>query len=65
MYYKPWIFARNIPYLMGESRNVYIILIGKTELEIPLEKPRRKWDDNIKMDHKEVECNYVDWTDVA
>jgi len=39
---------------MGESRGVYRILVGKSEGKIPLGRPRRKWEDNIKMDLQEV-----------
>jgi hypothetical protein len=35
---------------MGEKRDAYRILVGKPEEESPIERPRRKWDDNIKMD---------------
>ena len=34
----------------GEGRGVYRILVGKTEGHSPLGKPRRRWEDNIKMD---------------
>jgi hypothetical protein len=35
---------------MGEKRNAYRILVGKPEGKSPLERPRRRWVDNIKMD---------------
>jgi len=35
---------------MGERRGVYRVLVGKPEGKIPLGKPRRRWEDNIKMD---------------
>jgi hypothetical protein len=35
---------------MGEKRNAYSILVGKPEGKRPLGKPRRRWEDNIKMD---------------
>jgi hypothetical protein len=35
---------------MGEKRNAYGILVGKTEGKKPLGRPRRRWVDNIKMD---------------
>jgi len=34
---------------MGKSRGVYGVLVGKPEGKKPLEKPRRRWEDNIKM----------------
>jgi hypothetical protein len=35
---------------VGEGRNVYRVLVGKPEGKKPLEKPRRRWKDAIKMD---------------
>ena len=39
---------------MGEGRGVYRILVGKPEGKRPLGRPRRRWEDNIKMDLQEV-----------
>ncbi|KAJ4442562.1 hypothetical protein ANN_04149 [Periplaneta americana] len=39
---------------MGESRNAYRVLVGKPEGKRPLGRPRRRWEDNIKMDLREV-----------
>jgi hypothetical protein len=39
---------------MGEKRSAYRILVGKPEGKRSLERPRHKWDDNIKMDLVEV-----------
>jgi hypothetical protein len=39
---------------MGENRNVYRLLVGKPEGKRPLERPRRRWIYNIKMDLLEV-----------
>jgi hypothetical protein len=39
---------------MGEGRGVYRVLVGKPEGKRPLGKPRRRWEDNIKMDLQEV-----------
>jgi hypothetical protein len=36
--------------LTGEGRNVYRVLMGKPEGKTPLERPRRRWEDGIKMD---------------
>jgi hypothetical protein len=44
----------------GEIRSAYGVLVGKPEGRRPLERPRRRWEDNIKMDLKEVECRV--WT---
>jgi len=35
---------------MGERRGTYGVLVGKPEEMIPLGRPRRRWEDNIKMD---------------
>jgi hypothetical protein len=34
---------------MGERRSAYRVLVGKSECKKPLERPRHKWEDNIKM----------------
>ena len=49
----------------GASRCVYRALVGKPEGKRPLESPRRKWEDNIKMDLQEVECGGTDWIELA
>jgi hypothetical protein len=36
---------------MGERRGLYRMLVGKTVGKRPLERPKRRWEDNIKMDH--------------
>ena len=50
---------------MGERRGVYRILVGKHEGKTPLGRPRRRWEDNIKMDLQEVGCGCMDWIEVA
>ena len=52
---------------MGERRGVlvYRVLVGKPEGKRPLGRPRRRREDNIKMDLKEVVCGGVDWIDLA
>jgi hypothetical protein len=50
---------------MGESRGVYMVLVGRPEGQRPLERPRRKWEDNIKMDLQEVGCMGMDWIDLV
>ena len=50
---------------MGERRGVYRVLVGKTEGNRPLGRPRRRWEDNIKMDLLEVECGGMDWIELA
>jgi hypothetical protein len=46
---------------MGETRNAYRILVGKPEGKRPLGRPRRRWEDNIKMDLGEIEWDGRDW----
>jgi hypothetical protein len=50
---------------MGERRGAYRALVGKPEGRRPLGRPRRRWEDNIKMDLPEAGCGDVDWIDVA
>ena len=45
---------------MGERRGVYGVLVGKPEGKRPLGRPRRRWEDNIKMNLQEVGCGGVD-----
>ena len=39
---------------MEQSRNAYRVLVGKPEEKRPLGRPRRRWDNNIKIDLREV-----------
>ena len=50
---------------MGQRRGVYRVLVGKPDGKRPLRRPRRKWEDNIKMDLQEVGCWGMDWIDLA
>jgi len=49
---------------MGEGRGVHRILVGKPEGKTPLGRPRRRWEDNIKMDLWEVGGG-GDWMELA
>ena len=49
----------------GERRVVRRVLVGKPEGKIPLGRPKRRWEDNIKMDHQEVGCGGMDWIKLA
>jgi hypothetical protein len=44
---------------MGEMKNAYIILGEKPQRERQLGRSRLSWEDNIKMDHKEIRCGRV------
>ena len=43
---------------------MYRVLVGKPEGKRPLGKPRRRWEDNIKMDLQEVGCRGMDWIEL-
>jgi len=50
---------------MGEGRGVYRVLIGKPEGKRLFGRPRRRWEDNIKIDLQEVEGGFGDWMELA
>jgi hypothetical protein len=50
---------------MGEGRNVYRVLVGKPEGKRPLERPRQRWEDGIKMDIGENGWGGVEWIHLA
>jgi len=50
---------------MGERRGVYRFSVGKREGKRTLGRPRRRWEDNIKMDLQEVGCGCGDWIELA
>jgi len=50
---------------MGECRGACRVLVEKSEGKRPLERPRRRWENNIKMDLQEMELGGFDWIDVA
>ena len=49
----------------GGERGVYRVLMWKHEGKRPLGRPGRRWEDNIKMDLQEVECEGMDWIEMA
>jgi hypothetical protein len=49
----------------GEKRNAYRILVGKSERKRPLERPRRWWVHNIKIELREIRWDGMDWIDLA
>jgi hypothetical protein len=50
---------------MREKRTAYRIFVEEPKREKPLERPRRRWEDNIKMDPREVGWGSMDWIRVA
>jgi hypothetical protein len=50
---------------MREGRGMYRVLVGKPEGKRPLGRPRRRWEDNIKMDLQGVRGGCRDWMELA
>ena len=50
---------------MGEERGVHRVLVGKPEGKRPLGRPKRRWEDNIKMDLQEGGGRCGDWMELA
>jgi hypothetical protein len=50
---------------MGEERKVYKVLVGKPEGKRPLGRPRHRWEDEIRMDLREIGLGDVDWIRLA
>jgi hypothetical protein len=50
---------------MGEGTNVYMDLVGKSKGKRPLERPRRRWENGIKMDLREIGWRGVEWVHLA
>ena len=50
---------------MGEGRDVYTVLVGKSEGKRPVGRPRCRWEDNIKVALQEVGCRGMDWIELA
>ena len=44
---------------------MYRVLVGRPEGKRPLGRPRRRWEDDIKMDLQEVGCEGMDWVELA
>jgi hypothetical protein len=51
--------------LQGGGRGVHRVLVGKYEGKRPLGRPRRRWEDSIKMDLQEMEGDCGDWMELA
>jgi hypothetical protein len=50
---------------MGEGRDVYRVLVGRPEGKRPLERPRHRWEDNIKLDLREMGIGGTKWIQLA
>jgi hypothetical protein len=50
---------------MGEERGFYRVLVERPECKRPLGRPRRKWEDNIKMDLREIGIDGDNWIQLA
>jgi hypothetical protein len=50
---------------MGEERKVYKVLVRKPEGKRPLGRPRRRWEDGLRMDLREIGLEGVDWIRLA
>ena len=50
---------------MEQSRNAYRVLVGKPEGKRSLERPMRRWEDNIRMELREVDCYPGEWINLA
>ena len=50
---------------MEQSINAYRVLVGKPEGKRPLGSPRRRWENNIKIDLREAGCDSGEWIDLA
>jgi hypothetical protein len=50
---------------MGEGRSVYRVLVGRSEVKGPLGRPRRRWEDNIKLYFRETGIDRANWIRLA
>jgi hypothetical protein len=50
---------------MGEDRKLYEVLVGKLEGKRPLGRPKRRWEDGIRMDLRGIGLGGVDWIRLA
>jgi hypothetical protein len=59
------ITSRRMKWTVWGRRGIYRVLVGKRVGQRPLGRPRRRWEDTIKMDLLEVGCGSMDWVDLA
>jgi hypothetical protein len=50
---------------LREGRGVYRVSVGRPEGKRPLARPRRRWEDNMKMDLREIEIDGTKWIRLA
>jgi hypothetical protein len=50
---------------MGERKGLYSVSVGKPEGKRPIWRPRRRWEDNIKIDLQEIGCGGMEWIEQA
>jgi hypothetical protein len=50
---------------MGEERKVNKVMVGKLEGRRPLERPRHRWEDGVRMDLRKIRFGGVDWIRLA
>jgi hypothetical protein len=50
---------------MGEGRGVYRVLVGRPESKRPVGRPRRRWENNIKLGLREIGIDGANWIRVA
>jgi hypothetical protein len=46
---------------LGEKRNTCMVLVGRPEQKRPLRRPRHRWEDNIKIDLRDIAWGVMDW----
>jgi hypothetical protein len=46
---------------IGERRGIYRVLVGSHGGKMPLARPRRRWEDNIRMDLREIGIDVANW----
>ena len=52
-------------HVRGDGRDACRALVGIPQRKIPLGRPRRRWEDNIRMDLREVGCRGVEWVELV
>jgi hypothetical protein len=57
-------WAGHVAY-MREGRGVYRVLVGRSKVKRPLGRPRHRWEDNIKLDLREIGINVANWFQLA